>query len=276
MDYFLPALRAIEGINMKIATFNVNGIRARLPIVLEWLGKEVPDVLCLQETKVQDPDFPAKPFEDLKYHCVFRGQKAYNGVAILSRTAPEDVRFGFGDGDAGEESRLITAVVHGVFVVNSYVPQGYAPDSDKFQYKLRWFERLRQFFDRFFQPANHLIWLGDFNVAPEPVDVYDPARLAGRVCFHPEEHRALDAVKSWGFVDVFRKHEPGEKKYSFWDYRVPNAVDRGLGWRLDHIWASASLAQVSTRAWIDVAPRLFPRPSDHTFVVAEFDIDAPG
>lgn len=261
---------------MKIATFNANGIRARLPLVLEWLGKEFPDVLCLQETKVQDVDFPKKPFEDMDYHCVFRGQKAYNGVAIVSKTAPEGVRFGFGDGDAGEESRLITAVVRGVSIVNSYVPQGYAPDSDKFQYKLLWFEKLRHFFERFFQPGSHLVWLGDFNVAPDPIDVYDPDRLIGGVGFHPEEHRCLGEVKSWGFVDVFRKHEPGEKMYSFWDYRIPNAVGRGLGWRLDHIWASASMAQVSTRAWIDVAPRLFPRPSDHTFVVAEFDIDALG
>lgn len=261
---------------MKIVTFNANGIRARLPIVLDWLNKEVPDVLCLQETKVQDADFPRKAFEDLDYYCVFRGQKSYNGVSMVSRTAPEDVRYGFGDDDAAEESRLITAVIQGVSIVNSYVPQGYAPDSDKFQYKIAWFERLRRFFDRFFERSSHLVWLGDFNVAPEPVDVYDPDRLRGRVCFHPEEHKALGAVKSWGFTDVFRKHDPREKKYSFWDYRVPNAVARGLGWRLDHIWASAAMAQVSTRAWIDVAPRLFPRPSDHTFVVAEFDIDALG
>jgi len=259
---------------MKIVTFNANGIRARLPIIVEWLSKEVPDVLCLQETKVQDGDFPKKPFEDLHYHCVFRGQKAYNGVAIVSRKALEKVRFGFGDGDTGEEPRLVTAVIDGIAVVNSYAPQGYAPDSEKFRYKLHWFERLQRYFVRFFHPGSRLLWLGDFNVAPEPVDVYDPDRLLGRVGFHPEEHRALGAVKSWGFVDVFRKHEPGKNKYSFWDYRIRNAVDRGLGWRLDHIWASPSMAQVSTRAWIDVAPRLSPRPSDHTFVVAEFDTDA--
>jgi exodeoxyribonuclease-3 len=156
------------------------------------------------------------------------------------------------------------------------VPQGYAPESDKFQYKLLWFERLRRFFDRYYSPESPLVWLGDFNVAPEPVDVYDPDRLLGRVGFHPDEHRALEAVKSWGFVDVFRRHDPGEKKYSFWDYRIPNAVDRGLGWRLDHIWASGSMAQVSTRAWIDMGPRMAPKPSDHTFVLAEFDLGGLG
>jgi exodeoxyribonuclease-3 len=255
---------------LKIATFNANSVRARLPVIVDWLGKESPHVLCLQETKVQDADFPVQAFEDLDYHCVFRGQKAYNGVAVVSRKPPESVRFGFGDGDAGEEPRLLAATIGDLAIVNTYVPQGFAPESEKFQYKLLWLERLRAYFDRFYKPTSRLVWLGDFNVAPEAMDIYDPDRLLGRVGFHPEEHKALAAVKSWGFVDVFRKHEPGENMYSFWDYRIRNAVDRGLGWRLDHIWATPSMAQTSTRAWIDVAPRVSTRPSDHTFVVAEF------
>jgi exodeoxyribonuclease-3 len=256
---------------LKIATLNANGVRARLPVIIDWLGKESPQILCLQETKVQDVDFPVQAFKDLGYHCVFRGQKAYNGVALISSKPPESVHFGFGDSDAAEEPRLLAATFGDFAVVNTYVPQGYAPDSEKFQYKLRWLERLRAYFDRFYKPASPVVWLGDFNVAPEAIDVYDPARLLGRVGFHPEEHKALAAVKSWGFVDVFRKHEPGEKMYSFWDYRIRNAVDRGLGWRLDHIWATAPMARTSTRAWIDVAPRVSSRPSDHTFVAAEFE-----
>jgi exodeoxyribonuclease-3 len=257
---------------MKVATFNANGIRARLGIILEWLTKESPDVLCLQETKVQDGDFPREPIEALGYHCTFRGQKAYNGVAILSKNLPEMVSAGFGDGDANEEPRLIIATIHNIHIANAYIPQGHSPESDKFQYKLSWFRRLEQYFSEHFQPEAPLLWTGDFNVAPEPKDVYDPDRLLGRIGFHPEEHRALAAVKTWGFVDVFRKHESGSNMFTFWDYRIPNAVKRGMGWRIDHIWATPALADKSTKAWIDVAPRLSKRPSDHTFLVAEFEI----
>ena len=258
---------------MKVATFNANGIRARLPIVLEWLSQESPDILCLQETKVQDVDFPREPFEKLEYHCAFRGQKSYNGVAILSKSPPAEVSFGFGDGDGAEEPRLITAVFDDVPVVNTYVPQGYAPDSEKFEYKLDWFQRLHKYFLQHFQPDLPLLWVGDFNVAPEPTDVYDPEKLSGSVGFHPREHETLSAVKAWGFEDVFRRHELRDDMYTFWDYRIPRAVMRGLGWRIDHIWATAPLSDRSTRAWIDVAPRLSHKPSDHTFVVAEFKTD---
>lgn len=257
---------------MKIATFNANGIRARLPVLQEWLKTETPDVLCLQETKVQDKDFPSQPIEDLGYHCTFRGQKAFNGVAILSKIPPETASFGFGDGDVKEEPRLVTATIRGVSVVNTYVPQGQSPESEKFQYKLAWFKRLKNYFSKYFEPGAPLLWAGDFNVAPEAIDVYDPEKLSGHIGFHPEEHKALAEAKSWGFMDVFRKHEPGDKMYSFWDYRIPNAVKRGLGWRIDHLWATPVLAAKSTWAWIDVAPRLSQKPSDHTFVVAEFDI----
>ena len=226
---------------MKIATFNANGIRARLPIIKEWLAKESPDILCLQETKVQDADFPHQSVEELGYHCAFRGQKSYNGVAILSKSSPQEVTFGLGDGDASEEPRLIAVTVNDIAVVNTYVPQGYAPDSEKFQHKLRWFERLRDYFSRRFQPGAPVLWVGDFNVAPEPMDVYDPKKLLGSIGFHPDEHKALSAIRAWGFVDVFRLHESGGDKYTFWDYRIPNAVRRGLGWRLDHVWATPCL-----------------------------------
>jgi exodeoxyribonuclease-3 len=258
---------------MKIASFNANGVRARLPIIRDWLAKERPDILCMQETKVQDVEFPKQPFEELGYVCAIRGQKAYNGVAILSSSPLSSISCGFGDGDAKEETRLITATYGNTIpVVNSYIPQGSAPDSDKFRYKLDWLQRLQDFFMGRFDPSKPLIWVGDFNVAPEPIDVHDPQGLSGSVGFHPDEHAALSAIKSWGFADVFRRHQPDGGAYTFWDYRVPNAVKRGLGWRIDHIWATPGLAEKSTRAWIDVAPRLLQRPSDHTFIVAEFNI----
>lgn len=257
---------------MRIASFNANGIRARLPLVLAWLEANAPDVLCVQETKVQDRDFPVAPFRERGYHCTFRGQKSYNGVAFLSRHAPSDVRAGFDDGDPAEAPRLLTAVFDGVTVINTYIPQGQSPTSEQFAYKLQWFARLKAYFAERFDPAAALVWTGDFNVAPQPIDVYDPDKLLGSVGYHPQEHRALTDVMDWGFRDVYRRHHPDERAFTFWDYRVPNAVKRGLGWRIDHICATRGLAARCTAAWIDLQPRLAPRPSDHTVIAAEFDL----
>jgi len=255
---------------MEIASFNANGIRARMQVLLKWLENESPDVLCIQETKVQDKDFPAQPFQEAGYHCTFRGQKSFNGVAFLTRTPPESVRIGFSEGDENEEARLITVKIHDITIVNTYVPQGQDPESEKFKYKLDWLCRLRNYFEQNFDPERPIIWVGDFNVAPEPIDVYDPEKLLGSICYHPEEHKALSHVKEWGFIDVYRKHNPMEKQFTFWDYRIPNAVKRGLGWRIDHIWATACMAEKSKKTWIDVEPRHWEKPSDHTFIVAEF------
>jgi len=254
---------------MKIATFNVNSLRARLPIVLEWLAKACPDALCVQETKVQDADFPAGAFEETGYHCAFKGQKSYNGVAIFSRHAIENVECGLPD-EPRDEPRLIRAEVAGVTIVNTYVPQGYLPESDKFQYKLQWFARLLKYFERNFSPQDALLWVGDLNIAPAAIDVYDPQTLLGHVCFHPQVHEALGRVMAWGFVDVFRKHCDKAGQYTFWDYRMRGTFTRNLGWRLDHIMATAPLAAQSTACTIDRAPRAAERPSDHTPVVAEF------
>ena len=256
---------------LKVATYNANSIRSRLELVLGWLEKENPDILCLQETKVQDADFPAMAFLETGYHVVFRGQKAYAGVAIVSREEPQEVAYGFDDGGAPDEARLIRAVIKGIPVVNTYVPQGRSPDSPQFQYKLEWLERLRALFERHYSPQEPLLWMGDFNVAPEPIDVHDPKRLRNHVDFHPEARAALEQIRKWGFVDVFRLHHPDEpEQYTFWDYRVRDAVRRKLGWRVDHIWATEPLARRSTGAWIDVEARLMEKPSDHTFLVAEF------
>ncbi len=256
---------------MKIASFNANGIRARLPVILKWLKQESVDVLCLQETKVQDQDFPFKPFADEGYYCNFKGQKSYNGVAVISKKEPREISTGFGDGDEKEKPRLIRVNIDGVEIVNTYVPQGRDPESEYSRYKLDWFSRLRAYFENNFTADTPVVWLGDFNVAPGPIDVYDAQELSGSVGYHPEEHKALRQVMDWGFIDVYRKHKPDEKAFTFWDYRIPNAVKRGLGWRIDHIWATPVLAENSQAAWIDREPRLWQRPSDHTFIVAEFE-----
>jgi exodeoxyribonuclease III len=254
---------------VKIASFNVNSLRARLRTVIEWLKKQSPEVLCLQETKITDKDFPQKAFEAVHYHSAFCGEKSYNGVAILSKRPIENVIIGF-DEYKSEGTRIITATINKIHTVNTYVPQGFHPFSEKFRGKLDWLERLYYYFKEYFSPDKPLIWVGDFNVAPEPIDVYDPEFLLGKVGFHPDEHAHLQRIKEWGFVDVFRLHNPEPEQYTFWDYRIKNAFKRKMGWRIDHIWATKPLAEKSTNAWIDIAPRLMEKPSDHTSVVAEF------
>lgn len=255
---------------MLIASFNCNSVRARMPVLKRWLESASPDFLSLQETKVIDSDFPAEEFLSMGYHSSFRGEKAYNGVAILSKVKPDDVFHGFDGKGADEGTRLIAIKAGKVNIINTYIPQGVAPDSEKFQYKLQWFERIRGFFDSRYKKSDILIWCGDFNVAPEPIDVHNPKRLLGSVGYHPDEHKALAAVKEWGFTDVFRKHMPDGGNYTFWDYRVKDGVSKGLGWRVDHIWGTAKAAEKSVKAWIDVEPRLWEKPSDHTPILAEF------
>ena len=255
---------------MKVASFNVNSLRARLTLVLQWLDEHQPDILCVQETKVQDTDFPTDAFDRTEYKYVFKGQKSYNGVAVFSRSEISNVQFGFND-EPKDQPRLIKAEINGIVIVNTYIPQGYLPESEKFEYKLNWFNRLLNFFDNNFKPTDPVLWVGDFNVAPEPMDVYDPEALLGHVCFHPDVHKALEKVMQWGFVDVFRTHcsEPGH--YTFWDYRARNSFKRNLGWRLDHIMATEPLAKKSIACYIDKEPRLAERPSDHTPIIAEFN-----
>ncbi|MDI9571179.1 MAG: exodeoxyribonuclease III [Pseudomonadota bacterium] len=255
----------------RIVTYNVNSLRSRLHILIPWLRRHRPEVICLQETKVGDDKFPREEFTALGYHVVFRGDRQYNGVAIASPMAPKAVRHGLEDGDPPDEDRLLRVDYPGFSVVNTYVPQGRDRDAPQFAYKLAWFARLRAYFERSFSPDEPLVWCGDLNVAPEAIDVHDPKRLRGHVCFTPEVWEAFARVKAWGFADIFRKHHPDEaRQYSFFDYRVPKAVERQLGWRVDHILATAPLAARSSDCWIDMEPRRAERPSDHTIVVAEF------
>ncbi|MBN1509240.1 MAG: exodeoxyribonuclease III [Sedimentisphaerales bacterium] len=256
---------------MKVASFNVNSIRVRLPLVLEWLRQNRPDVLAVQETKVQDTKFPEAAFEKAGYRCAFRGQKGYNGVALIAVPHMSDMEFGLPT-QPRDEARLVKARIGDVTFVNTYVPQGYLPASDRFQYKLEWFNRLLDYFRSTWRPTDLVLWMGDLNVAPLPIDVYDPVRLQGHVCHRPEVRSALERVVQWGLIDVFRKHCPEPGQYTYWDYRPGNPFKHNHGWRLDHILATAPLAQRSVACSIDKAPRAAERPSDHTPIVAEFDL----
>ncbi len=256
---------------MKIASFNVNSLRARLPIVLNWLEKHAPDVLCLQETKVQDHDFPAQAFDGCGYKFAFKGQKSYNGVAIFSKSTLENVSFGL-DTEPSDQPRLVKAKIGSINIVNTYIPQGQDPESEKFEYKLNWFKRLKKYFRKNFKPTDLVIWVGDFNIAPTDIDVYDPKGLFGHVCFCAEVQQALEDVMEFGFVDVFRKHCPEPNQYTFWDYRLPGALKANRGWRLDHIMATEPLAKKSTACYIDKEPRTEEKPSDHTPIIAEFKL----
>ena len=257
----------------KVATYNVNSIRSRLHIIIPWLHENRPDVLCMQETKVNDDKFPIGEFEDVGYHVAFKGEKQYNGVALASLEKPERVAFGLEDDGPPDKDRLITGTFSGISIVNAYVPQGRDRESQQFAYKLQWFKRLRKFFERSFSPDMLLIWCGDLNVAPEAIDVHNPKRLLGHVCFTPEVWESFELVKSWGLQDMFRKFHRGEPgHYTFFDYRIPGSVERGLGWRVDHILTTKSLAEKSIRCNIDMNPRLAEKPSDHTIVFAEFKL----
>jgi len=256
---------------VKIATFNTNSIRARLPIIGEWLERDRPDILCLQETKVQDKDFPEGVFRDRGYHVVTRGQKSYNGVAIASRHPMNDISYSLYGNKEGEEARFISAGVGDLEIINVYVPQGQAVGTEKFRHKLLWLRDLLEYVKGVYTPEDMLLLTGDFNVALEPIDVYDPEKFDGEVCFHPQERAILREYLGWGLVDLFRVYEKAGGKYTFWDYRIPNAVKRNMGWRLDYILVTEPLARKSTRVWVDLEPRLKERPSDHTFLVAEFN-----
>jgi exodeoxyribonuclease III len=257
----------------KVATFNVNGIRSRRQVVLSWVEQNRPDVLCLQEIKCQDFEFPVEEILNIGYESSVCGQKSFHGVAILSKQRPDEVQRGFGDGQPDEEARLIAIKVSGIWIFNTYVPQGRGPETPFFEIKLGFFARLRNLFEGRFAPNEPIIWTGDMNVAPEDIDVFAPRRMDGKIGFHPSERKALADVMSWGFVDLFRKHHPGVKQFTFWDYRLPESFRRNLGWRLDHILATSPVAEASLDCCVDAGPRGAASPSDHTPVWAELELD---
>ncbi len=260
---------------MKIATFNVNSLRKRLPTILAWLTDNQPDVMCLQETKVQDGDFPVDAFREAGYAAAYRGMKSFNGVATLSRLSfgdlpPEQVTHGLHAGPDNEDVRFLHTVHHGLHVINTYVPQGYRIDSDKYAYKLEWFARLHHYFVARLKITDPVIWLGDLNVAPEPIDVYHPDRRGTDPDFHVDARNAYKAVVEWGFTDVFRRLHPDRIQYTYWDY-YRKAFEHNWGWRIDHILATPDLAANCQDCDVDLEPRRIAEPSDHTIVWANFE-----
>ena len=252
---------------MKVATWNVNSLRVRLPHLVDWLAAHEPDVMCLQETKCDDATFPAAELRSAGYESLHHGQRTYNGVAVLSRMEGAEVCRGI-PGFADEQSRVIAADFDGVRVVSVYVPNGQSVGSDKYAYKLRWFEALASWLEAQLAEHPRIAVLGDFNVAPEERDVHDPAAWAGQVLFSDPERAAMKRLLGLGFVDSFRLFEQPERSFTWWDYRM-NAFRRKRGLRIDHALLSPELARACRACAIDSAPRALERPSDHAPVVCE-------
>jgi exodeoxyribonuclease III len=252
---------------MKIATWNVNSLKVRLPHVLDWLAAAQPDALCLQETKTEDRGFPFDALAAAGYQAIHNGQKTYNGVAILARGAMEDAACdlpGFDD----PQKRLIAATVDGVRLVCAYMPNGQAVGSDKYAYKLRWLAALAGWLSEEMERYPRLALLGDFNIAPDDRDVHDPAAWQGQILCSDPERAAFHKFLDLGLADAFRLFEQPEKSFSWWDYRMMG-FRRNLGLRIDHILLSPALAERCRACSIDKAPRKLERPSDHAPVLAE-------
>lgn len=255
----------------RLATWNVNSLKVRLPHLLDWLASAQPDVMCLQETKVEDANFPVLEVQAAGYQAVYSGQRSYNGVAILARSALTEVAhgmFGFED----EHKRVIAANVGELRVIGVYAPNGQAPGTDKYAYKLRWYEALASWLAQELRKHPRLAVLGDFNVAPEDRDVHNPKRWEGQIHVSPPERAAFRLVVDAGFPDAFRLFEQPEKLFTWWDYRLA-AFQRNWGLRIDHILLSAELAARCVACSIDSEPRKRERPSDHAPVVADLDLE---
>lgn len=255
---------------MKLATWNVNSLKVRLPHVLEWLASANPDVLVMQEIKQLSEMFPTEAFRDVGYHALANGQKTYNGVATVARSALEDPVTdlpGFDD----VQRRVLATTVDNIRVINLYVPNGQSVGSDKYEYKLRWLAALRDWLEAELARHDKLVVLGDFNIAPEDRDVYDPEKWGDDVLCSGPERAALAALFDLGLIDVFRRFEQPDATFSWWDYRAA-AFRRNAGLRIDLILASPPLAQKCRSSGIDREPRSWERPSDHTPVIAEFSV----
>jgi len=252
---------------MKLATWNVNSLKVRLPQVLEFLAAHKPDALCLQETKSEDANFPLAEIKAAGYQAAYSGQKTYNGVAILTPTAPLEVSVGIPSFD-DPQKRVIAETVNGVRVICVYIPNGEAVDSDKYKYKLGWLTQLIVWLKQEMAKYPKLALLGDYNIAPEDRDVYDPKFWTGKVLFSEPEKAAFKDMLALGLTDGFRMFEQPEKSYSWWDYRM-NGFKRNLGMRIDHILLSAELAKGCKRCAIDRDFRAKERPSDHAPVIVE-------
>ena len=254
---------------MKIASWNVNSLKVRLQHVLQWLEQEQPDVLALQETKTEDPQFPMDAFTDAGWQVVFSGQKTYNGVAIIAKSEPTDVVTDIPDLD-DPQRRIIAATVDEVRVINLYVVNGESPESEKFSYKMHWLEKVTAFIESQINDYGDVVVLGDFNIAPDDRDVHDPLRWKEKILCTTEERNCLNNILDLGLQDTFRLMHDDADHFSWWDYRT-NGFARGLGLRIDLVLATDELSETLAAAWIDKEPRTWERPSDHTPVIAEFD-----
>jgi exodeoxyribonuclease-3 len=262
---------------MQIATWNVNSIRTRLTHLTDWLSTHAIDVLCLQETKVTDQDFPLPPIHALGYQAYIYGQKSYNGVALLSREPLSDVRLGFASvlgetvtADLDDQKRVICGLLDGIRIVNVYVPNGATLDSDKYEYKLLWLKVLRIYLETLLAENESLLICGDFNIAPEDRDIHDPKGKENHIMASPIERAALQDVLAIGLKDAFRKFTTEGGHFSWWDYRA-GSFRRNAGWRIDHHYLSPVLYDRATQCIIDPEPRAWEKPSDHTPVIVELE-----
>ena len=258
-----------RSIVLTVATWNINSIRMRLPRLVAWLERRKPTVVCLQEIKVVSEDFPAGPLEALGYRCLVHGQKTYNGVAILSLLPEADLIRSLPGDPANAESRLLAAAIGGTHIIDIYAPNGQTVGSEKYAYKLDWYRRLRVFLDGH-DSQSEVLLCGDFNVAPEDRDVWDPEQWRGQILFSDLEKDALRNIVAWGFTDALRAHHPEGGLYTWWDYRA-GAFHRGWGMRIDHILVSAPLARRCVAVEIDRDERKGEKPSDHAPVIATFE-----
>lgn len=253
---------------MRLASWNVNSIRARYDLVVEWLREHQPDVLCLQETKVADHEFPGETFQRLGYEVARSGQRTYNGVAILSRHPIEDVQVGLHGAAEDDPKRLIAGSVRGIRILSAYVPNGKNLDSPAYAEKLAWLRELRTTLDHRYRPEQELLLCGDFNIAREDRDVPDPERMRGQLFFSPAEHEALEHVLDFGLTDAFRRFETEGEHFSWWDYRA-GAFRRNRGLRIDYAFVTESLAERLAGSWMDKPARAKDKPSDHVPVVID-------
>ena len=253
---------------MKIASWNVNSLRVRLPHVLDWLEAQRPDVLGLQELKMPTEAFPTEAFREIGYESVAYGQKTYNGVALVSLRTPVNVTTGL-PGFPDEQRRVIAADYDGVRVINLYVPNGQAVGAEKYIYKLDWLDALHAWLAEEVASHPEIVVVGDFNIAPADRDVHDPDEWRGKILCSDEERTRLQAIEAAGFVDTFRLFEQPDDTFSWWDYRAAG-FRRKRGLRIDLILASTAMAERCTAADIDPGPRALERPSDHAPVYAEF------
>lgn len=256
---------------MKIATWNVNSIKSRLEHVLKWCSVVEPDVLCLQETKLPDADFPAREFAQLGYeHQALFGERAYNGVATVSLLPLDDIEVNLPGDRKDAQRRLIAATCKGIRIFNAYAPHGTKLGSDTYRFKLDWHGRLRKLLDERFSTDDDVLLCGDLNVAPSEMDVWKPQAWKDKLHFSKPEREALMELKRWGFVDLYRQHNGDAKEFSWWSV-FHNDFEKDRGLRIDFIWSSPSLAEECIDCWIDREPRGWEQPSDHAPVVAEFD-----